>query len=121
MSENLELEEDRQSSENLELEEDRQSSENLELEEDRQSELKDLGLLYKDLEAQFGIGTYGEHEAIDRLSVLNMMWDNTISEHPAIIIDKSRYYKAQEISRKIFELYEEAAQASLKNSKDNSK
>jgi hypothetical protein len=58
------------------------------------------------LEARFGPGTYGEHELLDRASLMLSNWETFIVEHPATLLDPERYRKACEVAAMMAEFYQ---------------
>lgn len=58
------------------------------------------------LEAQFGPGTHGFTEAIDRVHVAASMWEDHVAGHPGITLDLGRYRLARKIAGLMAELYQ---------------
>lgn len=57
------------------------------------------------VEERFGPGTIGAHEALDRAFMVQSMWEDFVSNHPTIVLNKELFGLAFEISEKLAEFY----------------
>lgn len=63
-----------------------------------------------ELEKNFGPGTYGNHEALDRVYLCTDMWADYIQNHPSVLLDKELWNKVEHISMLMYQVYNDIAQ-----------
>lgn len=59
-----------------------------------------------DLKEQFGPGSVGFHEVIDRIHVQAATWADHIASHPGVTLDQERHRRAHQILDLMHELYQ---------------
>ena len=65
-----------------------------EIEEQRKYELKELTDSYQDPQKQFGPGTFGEHELLDRAMMAFEFFDAQVVRHPACVLNADLFFAA---------------------------
>jgi hypothetical protein len=68
-----------------------------------------MGERGEDIEARFGLGSYGFHEIIDRLHVIRSNWEEHVVNHPSVVMDRQRFRQAREIGDIIADFYQDCA------------
>ena len=82
-------------------------------EEIRLKLLKDYDLKETDLKKNFSPGTFGCHELMHTISVMERTWDENVLEHSSCIMNKKWFKKAAKITEKMYQLYNDVATAHL--------
>lgn len=82
----------------------------LDAEENRKELLLDAQQDYENLEEQFGPQSLGNHELLDRASLLVHNWEQFVLEHPSCILDKELFKKAYVINDLMADFYQSVGQ-----------